>query len=204
MRLIIEQDKLRFNYKYNIYISGNLLYTATVNRTIVPKFRKITITDLNGQQVCILKQEDKIKFILSYVPIIGWFDYFSCPYNIYISGIKQGIIKENRWGKNIDSSIECEIHNDKYYIHSHTGEEYSIFLNDKQEGLIAHDHWKIGDGDRYEVLYNSKLKPEFAAAICIFIDILWGTSDTSTTSISYQYTWIIGGRKKDKNWRPED
>jgi hypothetical protein len=204
MKLEIQQEKLKLYLEYKVIKDDEVVYIGEVNRMLLPKFRKISFSDINGKEVCTLVQEDIKTFILSKIPIINWFRDFSCPYNLYFNGINSGFLREVQLGKKESPDIYGEVDKRKYSIYMHTGNEYSIFIDDIQECLISQEHWKLGDGDIYNILYSRNLKDELAAIICILIDILWATIDISASSLSYQKTWVIGGRKKDENWKPED
>lgn len=65
-------------------------------------------------------------------------------------------------------------------------------------GAIQRNSIKVGDADRYSVLY------ELIALLVVLADIIWQTDDSSISTLSYEYTWQIGGKKQDKNWQPED
>lgn len=127
------------------------------------------------------------------------------PYILYSDGTKYGYFEKATLIRNNEKSdlIGC-INNNKYSIYIHSNLKYSIFLNNLQEGLILQSHWKQGDGDIYEVLYNSKLSSKNAALICILIDILYSTLDTSRSTISYQNVTVHGEKNKDEcYWTPE-
>lgn len=204
MKLIIEQKEFKLNYEYKIFDDKGLIYRGKANRTILPQPRKITVDDLNNNEVCILKEENIIKFIMSFIPVLGWFKFSSCPYNLYINGVKQGFLDKVMWRKSKGPSIVGEIKGSKISIYEHSGNQYSIFKDNVQQGSIKKEHWKQGDGDRYIVLYSREFGGEMISLIGILVDVIWSTTDTSIKTYSYEYTWVIGGRKKDEDWLPED
>lgn len=205
MKLIIEQEKFKFNYQYKIFDDNELVYIGRANRTVIPQPRKISLCDLNNNELdIILKEENIIKFIISYIPILGWFNFSVCPYNLYVNGMKQGFLSKVVQRKNTHPSIIGEIKGHNISIYEHTGDLYTIFKDNLQQGLIKREHWKQGDGDRYIILYNREFGTELAALIGILVDIIWGTTDTSIKFLRYEYTWVLGEEKSDNHWEPKD
>lgn len=204
MKLILEQEKFKLNYEYKIFSDNGLAYVGKANRTIFPLPRKIALNNLDNSEMCILKEENIIKFIMSFIPVLGWFKFSECPYNLYIDGVKQGFLNKVIWRKKKYPSIIGEIKGKAISIYEHTGNRYSIFKDNVQQGLIKKENWKQGDGDRYIILYNKEFGAEIMALIGILLDVIWSTTDASIKSYSYEYTWVLGERKINNEWIPKD
>lgn len=203
MELEIKQDWFNFkNYNYKIYQSDQLIYTATSNRLIIPILRSITVSDNIGGNIYTIKQKNFIKHILSLVPVINLLFITSCPYIIYKNNKDIGVITEYYYFKG--GTVKAVIEGIEYYLYCQTGNGVSIYCNDQQIGIIKRDVWKHGDADTYHVLFDSCLKPIIAALLSVMIDILWHTSDTKFSSISYEYTIQFGQKETDKNWHPKN
>jgi hypothetical protein len=71
-------------------------------------------------------------------------------------------------------------------------------------GVIQRKSIKVGDADRYCVLYKQDISNELIALLVVLADIIWQTADSSISYLSYEYNWQIGGKKQDKNWQPGD
>lgn len=106
--------------------------------------------------------------------------------------------------KNKHAAIIGEIKGHNISIYEHTGDQYTIFKDSLQQGLIKREYWKQGDGDRYIILYSREFGTELAALIGILVDIIWGTTDISIKSLSYEFTLVLGEEKLDNHWKPKD
>jgi hypothetical protein len=198
MELRIEQDYFDLaQYKYKVYDSNGLLFTVKANRTVLPRFRIITIYDDSGKPNFVLKQENLLWFLAEQLPIVSYLIKSSCPFIIYKNGEKRGQIKELFYQDG--GTITATIGGLKYQIFAHTGNRFSLFLNDKQIGLISRKAWKQGDADKYTVVCTDELKPVLATIFSVMVDILWHTSDTHFSTVSWEYTIQFGEKNADKD-----
>jgi len=181
------------------YSDEQLVFIAKANRTVVPSLRRIYLYDKNGKESCSLKQTNIIRFIISYIPIIGSAFNRDCPYNLFYRKRKIGYFVE----KYFPNSIEGNVENNNYYLYPHTGNNISIFKNDKQIVSIKRNPFNVWDADRYNVLYEKEVSNELIALLVTLADITWETEDNSTSAYSYEFNWYISGRKENKNWIPE-
>jgi hypothetical protein len=195
MKLRVQQEILKLNYIYKVYDDKTLMFTVKANRLILPNIRKISLYDLYEKEIYTVKQEDLPKALLTYFPLLSLFQKSAWPYILYFNGIKKGFFREVLHGKKASPDIEGKIDDVNYFIYAHSGDEYSIFIDDIQEGFINKEHWSAGDGDTYHIEYNQILSAEICAIICTLIDIIHYTSDSSANSFNYEYTWVIRGRK---------
>ncbi|MGE5397248.1 MAG: hypothetical protein ACM3MK_06880 [Chitinophagales bacterium] len=203
MEIRIEQELFNWNYKYKVFNNHSLLLTAQANRTILPRFRSVSIMDTSNNETWQLKQEKLLWFIAELIPIINWFLPNGCPYAIYKNGQKVGQITEHYLLKG--GTYSANIENQQFKVYSHSGNDYSIFINEKQIGLIKRNAWKTGDGDKYKVLYDKNLKPVLAAIFAIIVDICNYTNDTGIDLVSYETTiWQFGSKEENKKWLPQD
>jgi hypothetical protein len=201
MELIIEQEVLKANYEYKIYVDKELIYISKINRTIATTLRKIHLYDRDGNEICCLKQESWLKLILQNIPFVCLFSFAVCPYIFYRDGIRQGYLREAFDG---DWVVIGEIDNDKYEIWDHTGNNMSIYCNEKQVGAITRDCFKLFDGDKYKILYNRNFDRELAIMCSLLADVLWNTSDDNIYGCSWEWGMQLDGKKINKNWKPED
>lgn len=201
MELTIKQSKFRFNYQYKVYESSELLYTATINRTIIPFLRQANLYKLDGKKISCLKQESWIKFILGIAPIISFFSFTVCPYIYYENDIKQGYLEEKRNGS---SYVFGKISGINFELYQHDSNYIAIYSNNVQVGLIKKSNLKEFDGDQYRVTYNKVIKREVVIILSLLADVLWYTSDTSINSFCYEWTKQLTEIKFDRNWTPED
>lgn len=197
MELTIKQSKLKFHFEYEIYEYYKLIYRAKINRMMIPYFRKIYLYDVNGNEICCLKQESWLKLILSMFPIVNFFKFSVCPYNFYKNSIKKGFLYQ--W-----DSFKGKIGGDTYEICEHTGNAISFYRNDEQVGSIDRKRFKEFDEDQYRVMYNGDLNKELVAIFTLLADAEWHTSENKTSSFSWEYTIKFGEKKQDKNWVPKD
>lgn len=197
----MKQCEFKFNYEYKVYQGYEHVYTGKATRNILPWMRNIKLFDKNGNEVASLRQESKIKFFLRFIPLVNWLKVAVCPFNFYEDNNNIGFIKENING---DGYLLGNINDDKFEIWQHSGNNISIICNDKQVGLITRNASKVGDGDTYRVLINKKFNDVVAIMLTLLSDVLWNTSDTNATSMSWSYTFELTGKKLDREWKPED
>lgn len=202
MEMTVKQAAFNLaHYEYKCYIGDVLTFIGSVNRTIFPVFRKIRLFDPSKMELCSLKQENLFRFILSYVPVIGWLPGKDCPYTYYSNGMVGGKFEYHIF-KAFYSGI---IDNKQYAVYEHVGNDFSIYCDDEQVGSIHRNAWKNWDADRYQVLFNKNINPQIIALLTLFTDIHSNTMDTSTNQISYEKTiYVFGSRKQDRTWVPKD
>lgn len=201
MELIIKQSMLQANFQYKIYEKDNLIYTASVNRALLPSLRKIFVRDINGKEICSLKQEDILKLILKQLPFISFFKFSVCPFIYYENNERAGYIRENVNG---DGYVYGYIGEEYYEIWEHSGTNISIIRDLKQVAAIKKSSMKVFDGDEYRVIFNKGCDKHLVVILCLLSDVLWFTSDNSSSSLSWEYNVQLTGRKIDRNWNPED
>ncbi|EYE87304.1 hypothetical protein Q428_14055 [Fervidicella metallireducens AeB] len=201
MELIIEQSKFKLNYEYKVYASSELIYIAKINRNIIPSLRKIYLYESNGKEVCCLKQENWLKFILQNIPFVNFLESSICDYVYYKNGIKEGYLREKTSG---DSIVIGKIKGQDYEMFGYEINNIPIYWNKKQTGVIKRKNIKELDGDQYKIIYNNSLPREVAVIFCLLSDVLWHTSDTRITSCSWEYSIPLAGEKVNKDWVPED
>lgn len=193
MELTVDQTYAKkVNCEYKIRENGNIIYKAALKRTILfPSLNKIYLYEPNGKEICILKQEDKVKFICEMVPIISMFSSI-CPYIYYKNGVKQGYIIEQRSG----SDIMAEIQDKRYEIWQHTAKDVSIYYDNIQVAAIKKARWDRGE---YKFIYEKSLEKELGIMFCLFSDFLFNVSSP------YNDIWVkrFGGRKFDADWKPK-
>lgn len=178
-----------------------MIFIAKSNRTFIPNLRKIYLFELNGKEVCCLKQESWIKLILQTIPLINLFKFSVCSYIYYNHGIKEGYLREMYCG---DGHVVGVINGKSYELIEHTGTYYGIYCNEKQVGYIKRNMLKELDEDKYKIIYSKSLETELAIIFCLLSDILWHTSDTNIYSINLEFSYQLTGRKYNKEWKPED
>lgn len=151
MEIIIKQLKLKYNYEYKIYAQSKLFLIGKANRTILPIKRKIQVSYPNGNNVCVLKQENIFKYIMSYIPILNMFKISACPYILYLNNLHEGYLKlQGLW----NGDIVGVIGNNKIEMKAHTGNYISFHSNNEQIALAKKNPYKNFDGDQYFVSYN--------------------------------------------------
>ncbi|MFD3158368.1 hypothetical protein ACFIJ5_16205 [Haloimpatiens sp. FM7330] len=202
MELIVEQLKFKYNYEYRVYDMGIHIYTAKINRTIIPSLRKICLYETNGREICCLKQENWLKIILGMIPVINGFNFSICSYIYYKNGINEGYLSEKVTV--LSEYVMGTIYGNNYEMWEHTGNNIGIYCNEKQVALIKRASFKEYDGNQYEILYNKNFEKEIVVIFCLLADVLWATSDTTSYTLSWEYTVQLTGKKMDKTWKPED
>lgn len=111
MEMIVEQARFNLrNYEYKFYSQEQLIFIAKSNRTIIPSLRKIYLLDNCQKNLCSLMQQNIIRFIISYIPILGFMLGQGCPYVYYSRGRKKGIFVKKYFSDHISGNVE----NDKY------------------------------------------------------------------------------------------
>lgn len=201
MELIINQSSLDLNFKYTVIEENKEICYGKANRIIIPNFRKIEVFNCQNKNLLSIKQESLLRIILKYLPIISFWNFSVCPYNFYCNGAMIGYMKEEYNGS---SSVKGKIFGEFYEIVENTGECVSIYRSDKQVGLIKRRKSKIGDGDKYELIFNNNFNKELAISICILADVLWHTSDKQIYSEKLEFSTKIKGRPFNLEWKPED
>ncbi len=202
MEMTVEQAMFNVkSYEYKFFMDDKLAFVGKANRTVIPIPRKIWLYDDVGKELCSLRQENLRRFIISNIPLIGFFQGQDCPFNFYCNGLKQGSFVEKYF--NLSGLIEGTVNGFDYFVYGHTGNAVSIFAGEKQIALIKRNAFKNWDADRYKVIFSSTASAELIAILTIFSDITWETADRSVSSFSWEYTVQIGGKKLDKNWTPD-
>lgn len=203
MEIRVEQEYFNLTkYTYKIFDSTDLVLTAKANRTIVPWLRTITINNFEGKQLYKLKQQNVLWLLLEHTPIVSYLVKSSCPYIFYEGDKKKGQFQELYYFNG--GTVKANIGDKEYCLYALTGNYVSIFLGNEQVGLISREEWKHGDSDKYKVLFNSNIKMPLATVFTILSDILWFTSDTHFSSVSWEYNIQLGNPKGDRDWQPEE
>lgn len=204
MEMIVEQAVFNVkNYEYKFFVEDRIAFIGKANRTVIPTPRKIFLYDNAGNELYSLKQENLFRFVIANIPLIGFALGKDCPYNFNVKGIKHGAFVQKYF--NFSGLIIGTIGVNTYSLHGHSGNTVSIFCGEKQVGLIQRNAVKTGDADKYKVLFSSSsIGRELVASLTILSDVVWHTTDRSTTLLSWEYSVQLGGRKQDKSWIPED
>lgn len=204
MQLEVRQDFIGIDFKYSVYRDGKMLFWGRANRTIIPYLKKITLMDLNHEEICQLKQTNLAKFVLSKIPVFKILNFSACPYEIYTKSQKIGFLKQLNWIKKQGPDVVGIINNKAISIFEHTGNEFSVFCNEEQVASISRKAFKTGDGDSYLVTYDRVIEDYLIAIIALLLDQLFSTEEGSINGESYSYTYKIGQGKKDSEWMPRN
>lgn len=203
MELIVQQKGFGINFEYSFFDGGgNLVFKAKANRTVIPLPRKIFVYNSSKQEICSLRQDNIFKFVLANIPFMGIILRRDCPYNFYEGSVSNGFLQQNYFvgGGHIYGNVS----NAPYSIYGHSGNDYSIFRDDLQVASILRSELRLGDGDKYKLIFDSRIDTKLAVILTVLVDITWHTYDTSYTSLSWERSYQLGGKKRDEEWIPKD
>ena len=201
MELRIVQKRLKWTYEYKIYHCTELMYVGRANRAIILTPREIQLLNQQGNILFKLKQDNIWKFVFEYLAWVliprGY------PYHVYQNDVVNGQLV--RYYNSNSADIHGAIDGNEYAIHIHTGNRFSIFINNEQVALVERKCWKKWDGDEYVVLLSQTCDTEIIILLCLMIDVEFHTVDTSINQFSWEYNpEAFDQRKGAVNWRPSD
>ncbi|WP_346938616.1 hypothetical protein [uncultured Clostridium sp.] len=201
MELRISQSSFNLNYEYTIFKQNEIIYYGKANRVLLPKFRKIQIFNYKNEHLLSVKQESFLRILLTHLPIISFFGFSVCPYVFYYGDSKIGYMEEEHNGSSI---VKGEIYGAFYELIEHTGKYIAIYSDKHQIGLIEREISKIGDGDKYKLIFNNSFNKEIAICFCLLADILWHTSDTEIYSEKWEFSTELKERPLNCKWKPDE
>jgi len=201
MELRISQSSFNLNYEYTIFKENKVIYYGKANRVLLPKCRNIQVFNYDKEQLISVKQESILRVLLSYLPIISFFNFTVCPYVFYCGDFKIGYMEEEYNGSSI---AKGEIYGVIYELVEHTSEYIAIYNNKNQIGLIKRVISKVGDGDKYKLIFNNSFDKELAICFCLLADILWHTSDTKIQGEQWEFSTEFKERPLNRKWKPDE
>ena len=183
MRLDINQRKISYGAKYDIFNEGEKEYFA---KSEIFTFLAVIYLTKSGESIpCVIIKKK-------------W-SWFRANYEIEIERNKTiKFITKSLWKPH----YQCVYGTDIYDIYSHRGRKKSIFKNNVQIAWLNKEAVSWFEGDNYKIIHNQDCNKELIIAFCLIIDNYMSRNDDGAT-LTYDFGNLGGEMKKfDSNWIP--
>lgn len=209
MKISVLQEPLRFTFTYDVDINGEKNYLGIADRTILPKLRRILLSNNDDNVVGSLTEVNWFYKMVSSIPILKLFLYRS-KFFIKINEKECGEIFVK--ASLVQGKAIIIFNGKRYTLYSHSSEgiaRYSVFCEEKQVGLVTRDPYSAFGNDVYSGEFDFDTNEIFNSLLILFIDIVWNTVDIPTSFNAYSTEYKTGidtifGVKLEKGWKPKE
>jgi uncharacterized protein YxjI len=183
MEIDINQKKLSFNDKYQIFIDGQQTHFAVI-RSLYS-----SATEL------IEKESGKVKYIIGK----KW-TLFTTSFSLI--RLEDDNILAFRTRSFWKRHYFCVVGMDMYDIYGHTGRKYSVYKNEIQVAWWAQEAVAWFNGDNYKIVADKDCDYELIISFCLAIDAAFSNDNSGILSIR---TGSMGPQAKrfDESWQPK-
>ena len=182
MQIDINQHKISFGDKYEIYINGEPAYKAAIEW-----FRLLSVIDLFDLRFGELKMQIKRRW-----------SFWRANYDLIRPDGRVYKFKTVSFWKII---YQCVIENDIYEIYGHRGRKHSIFKNGQQIAFWDKELVTWFEGDNYTMITNNKVDEILLISFCLVIDNYASKNHQEDVTVDWGNLGLRS-MKFDKNWRP--
>lgn|GEM_PF-3363730 len=202
MKISIVQEEFKKNLEYRIIDlqTNTIIYKVRANRIIFIGLRKVELYDSHNAYIA--KQKGWFKLVLC--SIFSFLGVENLKYNYYENNMQVGYFQRARASIKKNDVVTGKVKDSAYKVYMHTGNEYSVFVDEKQVGFIKRSPWKRRNGDKYIVELQDSFPINLISMITLILDLETNPDDMNLSSYSYSTNWVIGGKKKDNNWKMGD
>lgn len=166
MQIYIDRIKKINDTEFLIYDeSFKEIFIGKAKNNLSYKLGEICLTNKLTSSVYCLRQTKLLRKILSNIPILSMF--IECPYHYYKDDIYQGKTKQ------MYACIQIKIYENTYWLRLHTGCKISIWINDKQVGIVSKIKSSELKNDRFSILFSREIDSEIVALFTIFALVIF-------------------------------
>jgi len=181
MKIDINQHKISFGDKYEIFIQNQPAYKAAIEW-----FRLLSVIDLFEFPSGELKMKIRKRF--------SWRAKYDFEY-------PDGRVYQFRNTSFWKITYQCVAGSDVYDIYGHRGRKHSIFKNGQQIAFWDKEAVTWFEGDNYTIIANNNCDETVVIAFCLSIDNYASKNHDETVTVDWGNLGLRSV-KFDKDWRP--
>jgi uncharacterized protein YxjI len=185
MEIDINQKKISFGDKYQIYTDGRQTHSATIQ--LLQWLPEIDLFE---------NDDDRIKMTIN--KRLSW---FKAKYDITRRGNEDVFYFRTKsfWKLH----YQCQCGADKYDVYGHRGRKYSIYKNDIQVAWWDQKAVTFFAGDNYKIIADKDCDVDLIISFCLIVDN-FSNNNRNGNIVTFDVGNIgVQEKKFDTSWQPK-